>query len=81
MPAQVLPFAPATQAEVILRSLDPELRRFITSYARRRPELPVPMRAQLAGQVQASLSAAAPDVFNQRGPLAALDYLADLERQ
>ena len=80
VPAQVLPFAPATQAEVILRSLDPELRRFITSYARRRPELPVPMRAQLAGQVQASLSAAAPDVFNQRGPLAALDYLADLER-
>ncbi len=80
-PAPALPFAPATSAELILRRLDPELRRFITSYARRRPELPVPMRAQLAGQVQASLSVAAPDVFNQHGPLAALDYLADLERQ
>ncbi|TMC83107.1 MAG: RDD family protein [Chloroflexi bacterium] len=71
--APALPFAPATPAELILRRLDPGLRRFITSYARRRPELPVPMRAQLAGQVQASLSAAV--------PLAALDYLADLERQ
>src|SRR6266702_1643130 len=79
--ASTLPFAPATPAELILRRLDPDLRRFITSYARRRPELPVPMRAQLAGQVQASLSAAVPDVFNQHGPLAALDYLADLERQ
>ena len=79
--APALPFAPATPAELILRRLDPDLRRFITSYARRRPELPVPMRAQLAGQVQASLSAAVPDVFNQHGPLAALDYLADLERQ
>ena len=80
-PAPALPFAPATPAEVILRRLDPELRRFITSYARRRPELSVPMRAQLAGQVQPSLVAAVPDIFNQHGPLAALDYLADLERQ
>ncbi len=79
--APALPFAPATPAELILRRLDPELRRFIASYARRRPALPVPMRAQLAGQVQAILSAAVPDVFNQHGPLAALDYLADLERQ
>src|SRR5437879_408100 len=80
-PAPALPFPPATPAEVILRRLDPELRRFITSYARRRPELSVPMRAQLAGQVQPSLVAAVPDIFNQHGPLAALDYLADLERQ
>ncbi|OLB97659.1 MAG: hypothetical protein AUI15_11885 [Actinobacteria bacterium 13_2_20CM_2_66_6] len=80
-PTPALPFAPATPAEVILRRLDPELRRFITSYARRRPELSVPMRAQLAGQVQPSLVAAVPDIFNQHGPLAALDYLADLERQ
>ncbi len=79
-PAPAVPFAPATAEELILRRLDPELRRFITSYARRRPELPVPMRAQLAGQVQPSLLAAVPDVFNVDGPLAALDYLADLER-
>jgi uncharacterized RDD family membrane protein YckC len=75
-----VPIAPATPAELMLRRLDPELRRFITSYARRRPELPLVLRAQLAGQVQPNLYAAVPDVFNQHGPLAALDYLADLER-
>jgi uncharacterized RDD family membrane protein YckC len=73
-------FAPASQAELFLRRLDPDLRRLVTLYARRRPELPPPLRAQLAAQVQAQLQAAAPDVFNQYGPLAALDYLADLER-
>ncbi len=73
--------APASSSELMLRRLDPELRRFVALYARRRPELPPPLRAQLAGQVQASLQAAAPDVFEQYGPLAALDYLADLERQ
>jgi uncharacterized RDD family membrane protein YckC len=76
-----LPFAPATPQELFLRGLDPDLRRFITSYARRRPALPLPLRAQLAGQVQALLQAAAPEVFAQHGPLATLDYLADLERQ
>ena len=76
-----LPFAPATPAELVLRRLDPDLRRFVGSYARRRPQLPLPLRAQLAGQVQANLQAAVPDVFTQHGPLAALDYLADLERQ
>lgn len=76
-----VPFAPATPEELILRRLDPELRRFVTAYARRRPELPVPLRAQLAGQVQVNLQAAAPDVFAQHGPLAALDYLADVERR
>jgi uncharacterized RDD family membrane protein YckC len=79
-PAPAVPFAPAAPEELILRRLDPELRRFVTAYARRRPELPVPMRAQLAGQVQPSLQAAVPDLFNEHGPLAALDYLADLER-
>jgi len=79
-PTPAPPFAPATPEELILRRLDPEVRRFVTAYARRRPELPVPMRAQLAGQVQSSLQAAVPDVFKERGPLAALDYLADLER-
>src|SRR5437868_5220444 len=79
-PAPMLSFAPATPAELVLRRIDPELRRFVTAYARRRPELPFPMRAQLAGQVQPSLQAAVPDVFNEHGPLAALDHLADLER-
>src|SRR5947207_3846667 len=74
-------YAPATQAELFLRRLDPELRRFVAAYARRRPELSPPLRAQLAGPVPALLRAAVPDVFNQYGPLAALDYLADLERQ
>ena len=78
-PAAV-PYAPASPAELFLRGLDPELRRFVAAYARRRPELPYPLRAQLAGQVQSLLQAAAADVFNQYGPLAALDYLADLER-
>jgi uncharacterized RDD family membrane protein YckC len=72
-------FAPAPNAEIMLRRLDPELRRFVTSYARRRPQLPLPLRAQLAGQVQSQLYAAAQDVYTQHGPLAALDYLADLE--
>lgn len=76
----VASLAPATPAELFLRRLDPELRRFVALYARRRPELPPHLRAQLAGQLQAGLESAAPDVFHQYGPLAALDYLADLER-
>ena len=73
-------FAPATPAEMYLRRLDPRLRRFVAAYARRRPELTLPLRALLAGQLQAQVYAAAPDVYMQHGPLAALDYLADLER-
>ena len=76
-----IPFAPASPQELVLRRLDPELRRFVTSYARRRSELPLPLRAQLAGQVQAHLKAAVPEVFAERGPLAALDHLADLDHQ
>lgn len=72
-------YAPATPGEIALRRLDPELRRFVSAYARRRPELSMQVRAQLAFQMQPSLGAAAPDVFAQQGPLAALDYLADLE--
>ncbi|MFI5282009.1 MAG: RDD family protein [Candidatus Dormibacterales bacterium] len=75
------PPAAATQAELFLRRLDPELRRFVSSYARRRPQLSLEIRASLAGQVQQSLSAAAPELFAQYGPLAALDYLANLEGQ
>ena len=73
------PYAAASPAEITLRRLDPELRRFVSSYARRRPELSVEVRVQLAGQVQQRLRNAAPDVFAQGGPLAALDHLADLE--
>jgi len=74
-------FAPASPAELMLRRLDPELRRFVTAYARRRPELWLDVRIQLASQLQPSLRSAVPEVFAQSGPLAALDYLADLERQ
>ena len=73
--------SPASPGELALRRLDPDLRRFVSSYARRRPELHPALRAQLAGVVQANLRAAAPDVFDQYGPLAALDYLADLGYQ
>jgi hypothetical protein len=73
-------FAPASPAELTLRRLDPELRRFVTSYGRRRPELSLDVRIQLASQLQPSLRNALPEVFAQSGPLAALDHLADLER-
>jgi uncharacterized RDD family membrane protein YckC len=73
--------APATPAELTLRRLDPDLRRLVASYARRRLDLPVDLRAQLAGQLQGNLKEAVPDVFDQYGPLAALDHLADLERR
>jgi uncharacterized RDD family membrane protein YckC len=72
---------PATPAEVFLRQLDPDLRRFVTTYGRRRPELPLELRAQLAARIQANLKSAVPDIFGSSGPLAALDYLANLERQ
>jgi uncharacterized RDD family membrane protein YckC len=75
------PYTPASQAELILRRLDPDLRRFVSAYARRRPQLLLEMRVQLASTVQASLRTALPDVFAQRGPLAALDELANLEVQ
>jgi uncharacterized RDD family membrane protein YckC len=72
--------APASPGELELRRLDPDMRRFVASYARRRFELPPDLRAQLAGQLMGRLESAAPDVFKQFGPLAALDHLADLER-
>jgi uncharacterized RDD family membrane protein YckC len=75
------PFLPATAAELMLRRLDPGLRRFVASYARRRPDLSLELRVQLASALQPSLRAALPDVFAQRGPLATLDHLADLENQ
>lgn len=72
--------APATPAELFLRRLDPELRRFVTAYGRRRPDLPLELRAQLAARVQPNLHALVPDILATSGPLAALDYLANLER-
>jgi uncharacterized RDD family membrane protein YckC len=74
------PYAPASPAELTLRRLDPELRRFVSSYARRRAQLSLELRVQLASTVQTSLRIALPDIFAQRGPLATLDYLADLEQ-
>jgi uncharacterized RDD family membrane protein YckC len=79
--AAASPYAAASPAELTLRRLDPELRRFVSSYARRRSELSLEVRVQLASQVQTSLRRAVPDYFTQSGPLAALDHLADLERQ
>lgn len=78
--AAPLTYAPASQAEAILRRLDPDLRRFIVSYARRRPQLTLDIRVQLAASVQQKLQQAVPDMFEQQGPLATLDYLGDLER-
>ena len=72
-------YAAASNAEYLLRRLDPELRRFVSSYARRRPQLTLDVRVQLAAQMQQSLQRAAPDQFAQNGPLAVLDYLANLE--
>ena len=78
--AQVAPaYAPASNAEYILRRIDPDLRRFVSSYARRRPQLTLDVRVQLAANMQQSLQRAVPDTFAQYGPLAALDYLANLE--
>jgi len=39
------------------------------------------LRVQLASTVQPSLSVALPEIFAQRGPLATLDHLADLEER
>ena len=72
--------AAASQGELVLRSLDPELRRFVSSYARRRPQLTLDLRVALASTVQGALRRALPDMFERQGPLAALDHLADLER-
>ena len=71
----------ASAAELTLRRIDPALRRFVASYSRRRPQLPLELRVQLAGSVQPSLQSALPDVFARWGPLATLDHLADLEQQ
>jgi uncharacterized RDD family membrane protein YckC len=78
--AASLTHAAASQAEATLRRLDPDLRRFIGTYARRRPQLTLDIRVQLAASVQQRLRQAMPDMFERQGPLATLDYLGDLER-
>ena len=77
----VSPYMPASAAELTMRRLEPSLRRLVASYARRRPQLSLDVRVQLAATVQDSLKSAMPDLFAQRGPLATLDHLADLELQ
>ncbi|HSS92697.1 MAG TPA: RDD family protein [Candidatus Dormibacteraeota bacterium] len=77
----ISPYAAATPAELFLRRIDPDLRRFVSAYARRRPQLTLDLRVQLASTMQSSLRIAMPDVFAQQGPLAVLDYLSDLEGQ
>lgn len=80
VPAAPLVAAPASPGEYLMRSLDPDLRRFITTYARRRPQLTLDVRVALAATVQDALRRAAPDRFERDGPLAVLDYLADVDR-
>lgn len=74
------PIAAASPSEQTLRRLDPDLRRFVSSYAHRRYQLTPELRLQLAGTVQPKLKTAFPELVAQRGPLAALDYLADLDQ-
>ena len=79
-PPVAAPYAPASQAEYFLRRLDPDLRKFVGTYATRRPQLGLDVRVRLAAAVQDHLQRAVPDMVEQQGPLATLDYLADLER-
>jgi len=79
-PASTPPTAAASQAEYQLRRLDPDLRKFVGTYATRRPQLAMDVRVRLAASVQTVLQRALPEMVAQQGPLATLDYLADLER-
>jgi len=57
--------------------LDPALRRFVVAYAQRRPWLHPARREELARLAEPALRALLPDLVAARGPLAALDHLAD----
>jgi len=57
--------------------LDPALRRFVVAYAQRRAQLHLAHREELARLAEPALRAVLPDVVAARGPLAALDHLAD----
>ena len=60
-----------------VRDLDPVLRDFVTAYAGRRRNLAPAYRVTLAESARAGLARALPSVVAERGPLAALDQLAD----
>jgi uncharacterized RDD family membrane protein YckC len=70
--------ATATPYEGAVRRLDPQLRRFVVAYARRRHELTQPRREQLAQQVAPGLAALLPAEVTAYGPAAVLDGLAAL---
>ena len=75
-PAQ--PAAVAVVEHPLLRSLDPDLRRFVQSYAYRRPWIDTWRRHVLANAAGPALRRALPEIVATRGPQAALDQLADL---
>jgi uncharacterized RDD family membrane protein YckC len=58
-------------------ALTPSLRRFVIAYAQRRSHLPAARRDQLAREIEPALATVLPSVVAERGPLAALDQLAD----
>jgi uncharacterized RDD family membrane protein YckC len=72
------PTARATPYEDAVRRMDPQLRRFVVAYARRRNELPAARRNQLAEQVGPGLSRLLPAEVAAFGTAAVLDGLAAL---
>ena len=54
--------------------------RILCDFQRASRECRKSVRVRLAASVQESLQRAMPDMVTQQGPLATLDYLADLER-
>jgi uncharacterized RDD family membrane protein YckC len=61
------------------RAMDPALHRLVVAYASRRESLPGYRREALAKSAEAALRVALPEVVETRGPLAALDTLAERE--
>jgi uncharacterized RDD family membrane protein YckC len=61
------------------RPIDPALRRLVVAYASRRESLPSYRREALAKSAESALRVALPDIVEARGPLAALDMLAERE--
>jgi len=58
---------------------DQALRRLVVAYAARREELPAARREAIARNAEAALTEALPELVATRGPLAALDELAERE--
>ncbi len=71
------PGGPAGRAMPARHALTPALRRFVIAYAQRRSHLPPARRDQLAREIEPALATILPAVVAERGPLAALDQLAD----